>query len=102
STPISVQVKDLTATAADPRGARASDSGSDLGADLAWRLLESGPARRQRWPPQTVGKGARSWSADFQTLCNPLLISSRIAGVMWLYTPRMPGTSWPIRSDCKT
>src|SRR5215472_11500285 len=27
---------------------------------------------------------ARSWSADSQTICNPLLISSRIAGVMWL------------------
>lgn len=34
--------------------------------------------------------------------CSADIRSARMAGLTWLYTPRIPGTSCPIRSDCRT
>jgi hypothetical protein len=53
----------------------------------------------------TIERGtsrARSRSEAAQRSCNAMVSSTRMASLTWLYTPRMPGTSCPIRSDLRT
>jgi len=78
--------------------------GSPVGADLVRAC--------SIWPVQRVALGsAKRWAATVPdrvaTAPNRGILQgahhpSRMRSLMWLESPRIPGTSWPIRSDCRT
>jgi Domain of unknown function (DUF4062) len=96
-----LQVKDLS-SAPRPQLARCV---SDLGARAIWeRILfwEPSCSASRASRTGTIERGAsraRSRSEAAKRSCNAVVSSARMAGLTWLWTPRMPGTSWPIRSD---
>jgi hypothetical protein len=50
-----------------------------------------------------TGESAARWRSDSsQRACSVAFSSPRMAGLTCPYTPRMPGSSWPGRSDLRT